>query len=96
MSLLCACFPTGPIMSPSWRGSSATGSGPTVRSAVWAPRKFVRDLDLVRNIRRVYGTRGILVLYPEARYANVGTSSLLPPSTAKLIRYLKVPVVAVT
>lgn len=38
---------------------------------------------------------GILVLYPEARYANVGTSSPLPPSTAKLIRYLKVPVVTI-
>lgn len=58
-------------------------------------RKFVNDTALVRNIRRCMERRGILVLYPEARYANVGTSSLLPPSTAKLIRYLKVPVVTI-
>lgn len=58
-------------------------------------RKFVNDLALVRNIRRCMERRGILVLYPEARYANVGTSSQLPPSTAKLIRYLKVPVVTI-
>lgn len=56
-------------------------------------RKFVNDTALVRNIRRCMERGGILVIYPEARYANVGTSSLLPPSTAKLIRYLKVPVV---
>lgn len=58
-------------------------------------RKFVNDLALVRNIRRCMDRGGILVLYPEARYANVGTSSPLPPSTAKLIRYLKVPVVTI-
>lgn len=58
-------------------------------------RKFVNDLALVRNIRRCMDRGGILVLYPEARYANVGTSSLLPPSTAKLIHYLKVPVVTI-
>ena len=58
-------------------------------------RKFVNDLALVRNIRRCMDRGGILVLYPEARYANVGTSSPLPPSTAKLIRYLKVPVITI-
>lgn len=58
-------------------------------------RKFVNDLALVRNIRRCMERGGILVLYPEARYANAGTSSSLPPSTAKLIRYLKVPVVTI-
>ena len=58
-------------------------------------RKFVNDLALVRNIRRCMDRSGILVLYPEARYANVGTSSPLPPSTAKLIRHLKVPVVTI-
>lgn len=37
--------------------------------------------------------RGILVLYPEARYANVGTSSALPKSVGKLAKYLDVPLV---
>lgn len=56
-------------------------------------RKFVNDLALVRNIRRCMERGDVLVLYPEARCANVGNSSLLPPSVAKLIRYLGVPVV---
>lgn len=56
-------------------------------------RKFVDDMGLIQNIERVMKRGGILVLYPEARYANVGTSSKLPKSVAKLIKYLKVPVV---
>ncbi len=56
-------------------------------------RKFVNDTALVKNIRRVMQRNGILVLYPEARYANVGTSSELPPSLGKLVKYLDVPLV---
>ncbi len=58
-------------------------------------RKFINDVDLVRNIQRIMKRKGILVLYPEARYANVGTSSELPASVGKLIKLLKVPVVVI-
>ncbi len=56
-------------------------------------RKFVNDTALVKNIKRVMNRNGILVLYPEARYANVGTSSELPESLGKLVKYLDVPLV---
>ena len=56
-------------------------------------RKFIDDRGLIKNIKRVVDRGGILVLYPEARYANVGTSSKLPLSVAKLVKLLKVPVV---
>lgn len=56
-------------------------------------RKFVDDLSLIKNISNVMKRKGILVFYPEARYANVGTSSKLPVSVAKLIKVLKVPVI---
>lgn len=56
-------------------------------------RKFVDDMALIKNIKRIMDRKGILVLYPEARYANVGTSSKLPLSVAKLVKFLKVPVV---
>ena len=56
-------------------------------------RKFINDIDLVRNIKRCMDRKGILVLYPEARYANVGTVSKLPISVGKLVKMLKVPVV---
>lgn len=58
-------------------------------------RKFITDLSLIRNIKRIMDRNGILVLYPEARYANVGTSSRLPRSLGKLCKYLKVPVVTI-
>lgn len=56
-------------------------------------RKFINDINLVRNIKRVMERKGILVLYPEARYANVGTSSQLPESIGKLVKLLGVPLV---
>lgn len=57
-------------------------------------RKFVNDISLIKNIKRVIDRKGIMVYYPEARYANVGTSSELPESVGKLAKMLKVPVVA--
>ena len=56
-------------------------------------RKFVNDIALIKNIKKVMERKGILVLYPEARYANVGTSSVLPESVGKLAKYLDVPLV---
>ncbi|MHC6202550.1 lysophospholipid acyltransferase family protein [Breznakiellaceae bacterium SP9] len=58
-------------------------------------RKFVDDLALIKNIKRVIDRKGILVIYPEARYANVGTNSVLPQSVGKLAKMLKVPVVVI-
>ena len=56
-------------------------------------RKFVDDMALISNIKKVIDRKGILVFYPEARYANVGTSTEIPISVAKLVKMLKVPVV---
>lgn len=56
-------------------------------------RKFTTDLDLVDNIKYVTDHKGIIVIFPEARYCNVGTNSKLPPSVGKLAKLLNVPVV---
>lgn len=56
-------------------------------------RKFINDFSLIRNIQNVMKRGGILVLYPEARYANVGTSSEIPVSVGKLVKLLGVPLV---
>lgn len=58
-------------------------------------RKFIDDLDLIRNIKRIMDRRGVAVIYPEARYANVGTASAFPDSVGKLCKLLGVPVVTV-
>lgn len=57
-------------------------------------RKFTNDLHLIRNIKYVVShNKDIIVIYPEARYCNVGTHSTLPESMGKLAKLLKVPVV---
>lgn len=58
-------------------------------------RKFINDQHLVKNIGKVIKRGDIMVIYPEARYANVGTNSHLTPSIAKLAKLLKVPVVTI-
>ena len=58
-------------------------------------RKFVNDIALIKNIKKVTDRKGILVMYPEARYANVGTNSELPQSVGKLTKLLNVPVVVI-
>lgn len=58
-------------------------------------RKFINDLALVRNIKRVIARKDILVLFPEARYTNAGTSSQLPHTVGKLAKILEVPVVTI-
>lgn len=76
-------------------GFEAYGEWPYRQIGCLGTRKFVDDLALVKNIKRVIDRKGILVLYPEARYANVGTSSKLPESIGKLVKMLKVPVVVI-
>ncbi|MDS0525839.1 hypothetical protein NNC19_09135 [Clostridium sp. SHJSY1] len=56
-------------------------------------RKFVNDIALIKNMKKVIDRKGIMVYYPEARYANVGTSSKIPEAVGKLAKMLKVPVV---
>jgi len=76
-------------------GFEAYGEWPYRQIGCLGTRKFVNDLSLVKNIKRVIDRKGILALYPEARYANVGTNSKLPESVGKLANYLKVPVVVI-
>ena len=56
-------------------------------------RKFASDLHLMRNMKHsVHKFKNILVMYPEARYSLDGTTSYLPDSLGKLVKYLNVPV----
>ena len=59
-----------------------------------ATRRFVGDISLINNIRNVaLNNKDIIVIYPEARHSNVGASSAIPESTAKLVKLLGIPVV---
>lgn len=57
-------------------------------------RKFTTDISLVRSVHKVLHDYGdILYMYPEARYTNVGTTSIIPDVVAKLVKKNKVPLV---
>ena len=56
-------------------------------------RKFTSDIQLIRNIKKVFEHGDILVLYPEARYSLCGTTAVLPESLGKLCKMMGVPVV---
>lgn len=57
-------------------------------------RKFVRDYDLIRNLRYCVNNYGdIVCIYPEARYSLDGCASYIPPSVGKLCKLLGIPVV---
>ena len=57
-------------------------------------RKFTTDISLVRAVHKViHEYKDVLYMYPEARYTNVGTTSLIPDVVAKLVKKNKVPLV---
>lgn len=58
-------------------------------------RKFTKDLTLIRNFKTVIERGDVAMMYPEARYSLCGTTSYLPPSTGKLAKLFKVPVVTI-
>lgn len=56
-------------------------------------RRFTPDYTILRHIKKVlFDQKDILVLFPESRHSNIGITSLISDSTARLIRYLGVPV----
>ncbi|MBE6619479.1 MAG: hypothetical protein E7626_06860 [Ruminococcaceae bacterium] len=57
-------------------------------------RKFTTDLELVKSVENVlFKKKGIMSMYPEARYTPVGTTAILPDSLGQLVKRMDVPVV---
>lgn len=71
-----------------------TYTEPLMRSlGVIGKRKYVSDVNLIRNIKySLYTLKNIFALFPEARYSLDGCTSYITPSTAGLIKLMKVPV----
>ena len=56
-------------------------------------RKFTNDPRLIKHIKTVIKNKGIVAMYPEARYSLCGTTAPLPESLGKLCKIAGVPVV---
>ena len=61
-----------------------------------AKRKFISDLSLMKNMKHaIHKLKNTVVIYPEARYTLDGTTSYLPKSLGKLVKYLGVPLTVI-
>jgi len=56
-------------------------------------RKFVKSVNLVKNMINAKNNGDIVALFPEARYSLCGTTAVLPKSLGKMVRMMNVPVV---
>lgn len=72
-----------------------TYTEPLMRSlGVLGKRKFITDINLIRNIRYCLEKLGtIFAIFPETRYSLDGCTSFLPESLGSLIKMMKVPCV---
>ncbi len=57
--------------------------------------KFIMDPLLVRNIASIIKKKRSVVMFPEAGYTFDGTSTVFQKSVAKLVKFLKVPLVTI-
>ncbi len=57
--------------------------------------KFINDLPLVRNLANVVKKKSSILMFPEAGYSFDGTATVFPLAVAKLVKFLKIPVVTV-
>lgn len=56
-------------------------------------RRFVSDVNVLLNIKKCIRMKQSVVVYPESRHCNAGTTSYLPDHLGQLAKYLNVPVV---
>ncbi len=56
-------------------------------------RRYVSDANVVRNIKYSLDRGRIVVVYPESRHSNIGTTSYIPPNMGKLVKLMKVSLV---
>lgn len=56
-------------------------------------RRFVSDVNVLLNMKKCIRKKQSVVVYPESRHCNAGTTSYLPDHLGQLAKYLNVPVV---
>lgn len=59
-------------------------------------RRYVPDISVIMNMKYALEQGQSVVIYPESRHANVGTTSCIPKNLGKLAKLLQVPIVTVS
>ncbi len=72
------------------------GKGIFLKLAGVLPKKqFTVDTSLIRDIRYVLSKNRPVVIFPEAKLSVVGVPNIIKPATAKLVKFLKAPLITV-
>ena len=56
-------------------------------------RRYVSDYSVVKNIKLALKDKQSVVIFPESRHSNVGTTAYLPENLGKLVKSMGVPLV---
>ena len=56
-------------------------------------RRYVSDILVVKNIKYALLKGQSVVVFPESRHSNVGTTAYIPPNMGKLVKKMRVPLV---
>ena len=59
-------------------------------------RRYVSDITVVKNVKCALEHKQSVVIYPESRHSNVGTTSYIPKNMGKLVKMMKVPLVVLS
>lgn len=59
-------------------------------------RRYVSDYSVVKNIRLALAGGQSVVIFPESRHSNVGTTAYIPQNLGKLAKIMGVPVVTLS
>ena len=58
-----------------------------------AKRRYVSDISVVQNMRYALANKQSVVVFPESRHSDVGTTAQLPDNMGKLAKIMEVPLV---
>lgn len=91
-----AMFPHRAVYVSDMEGFAAFGNGLYRGLGCIAKRRYVPDISVVRNMRYALSKKQSVVVFPESRHSNVGTTALLPDNLGRLAKIMGAPLVTLS
>lgn len=88
-----ALFPRRAIYVSDVEGFAAFGKTLYRSIGCIGKRRYVPDINVMINIKSAISQGQSVVLYPESRHSNIGTTSYIPKNMGRLAKLLNVPLV---
>ena len=80
-------FPHRPNYISDMEGFAAFGKNIYRDIGCIGKRRYVPDLTVMRNIEKAFDMGNPVVVYPEARHSNIGTTHVIPKNMGRLAKY---------